>query len=274
MAQQVRNKRSLIAVAGITVVAALLLNPLGTADAKHEEGHVPANKVAVAASEFEVSGEGERVLLMRTHMRNPASKALQISVTAECSILTELITGGTGPSDMAEATGRVEVWVEIDGTPVPGQTLRDIKGHIAPTLVSGRLPSTDDEVLLGGKTLDFVGRDGEKDRRAHSGAGGGPRDDPRVHVRRPHWGRHHGVERSDPGRPGRHRPQRLGRCPEHGAGGEKPSGHERQVRHAPDVAGALLDEPAHREHGIAHALEIFVEAPRDVMTEIFDFHSR
>ncbi len=36
----------------------------------------------------------------------------------------------------------------------------------------------------------------------------------------------------------------------------------------------LLDEPAHREHRVAHALEIFVEAPRDVMTEIFDFHAR
>src|SRR5262249_54205091 len=36
----------------------------------------------------------------------------------------------------------------------------------------------------------------------------------------------------------------------------------------------LLDEPAHRQHRIAHALEVFVEAPRDVVTKIFDFHSR
>src|SRR5690606_551584 len=34
----------------------------------------------------------------------------------------------------------------------------------------------------------------------------------------------------------------------------------------------LLDEPAHREHGVAQVLEILVEAPGDVMTEIFDFH--
>ena len=36
----------------------------------------------------------------------------------------------------------------------------------------------------------------------------------------------------------------------------------------------LLDEPAHRQHRVAHVLEVFVEAPRDVMTEIFDFHAR
>ena len=36
----------------------------------------------------------------------------------------------------------------------------------------------------------------------------------------------------------------------------------------------FLDEPAHRQHGVAHALEVLVEAPRDVMTEIFDFHGR
>jgi hypothetical protein len=28
----------------------------------------------------------------------------------------------------------------------------------------------------------------------------------------------------------------------------------------------LLDETAHREHRVAHALEVLVEAPRDVMT--------
>src|SRR5690606_40952832 len=34
----------------------------------------------------------------------------------------------------------------------------------------------------------------------------------------------------------------------------------------------LLDEPAHREHGAADVLEVLVEPPRDVMTEVFDFH--
>jgi hypothetical protein len=34
----------------------------------------------------------------------------------------------------------------------------------------------------------------------------------------------------------------------------------------------LLDEPAHREHRVAHMLEVFVEALRDVVAEILDFH--
>lgn len=104
------------------LVAALLVLLLAVAalqtgaEAKHEEGHVPANKVAVAASTFEVSEPGAPVLLMRTHMRNPASKALQLSVTAECSITTELSNMGDSTAD---AEGRVDVWVDIveeDGT--------------------------------------------------------------------------------------------------------------------------------------------------------------
>jgi hypothetical protein len=35
----------------------------------------------------------------------------------------------------------------------------------------------------------------------------------------------------------------------------------------------LLDEAAHGEHLVAHALEIFVEAPHDVMREIRLVHA-
>jgi hypothetical protein len=92
------------------VAAALVFTWTTNAQAKHEPDHIPANKVAVAASETEVSGPNEKVLLMRTHMRNPNSKALQISVTAECSITTELFTQGDAT---AEAEGLVDVWIEI-----------------------------------------------------------------------------------------------------------------------------------------------------------------
>src|SRR5690606_15540582 len=34
----------------------------------------------------------------------------------------------------------------------------------------------------------------------------------------------------------------------------------------------VLDETAHRQHRVPDALEIFVEAPRDVVTQILDFH--
>src|SRR5690606_9887980 len=36
----------------------------------------------------------------------------------------------------------------------------------------------------------------------------------------------------------------------------------------------MLDETAHRQHRVADALEVLVEAPRDVVTQVFDFHRR
>lgn len=81
-------------------------------DAKHEDGHEPANKVAVSGSTLEVAGPDEEVVLLDTTMRNAAAKSLVLQVTLECSILTDLRTTGT---DMARAESRLDVWVEVNG---------------------------------------------------------------------------------------------------------------------------------------------------------------
>lgn len=87
----------------------------GTVEAKHSDGHQPANKVAVAGSEIEEHAPGEEVVLLETTMRNAASKSLVLQVTLECSILTDLVTEG---NDEARAESTLDVWVEIDGEKV------------------------------------------------------------------------------------------------------------------------------------------------------------
>lgn len=87
----------------------------GAVEAKHNDNHHPANKVAVAGSEIEEHAPNEEVTLLSTTMRNAASKALVLQVTLECSILTDLETEG---NDLARASSTLEVWVEIDGEKV------------------------------------------------------------------------------------------------------------------------------------------------------------
>lgn len=74
-----------------------------------------ANKVAVAGEGALVQAENQEETLLTTTMKNPGSKALLISVTLECSILTELTTVG---NDTASAQATAVVWVEVNGTKV------------------------------------------------------------------------------------------------------------------------------------------------------------
>jgi FtsX-like permease family len=60
---------------------------------------------------------------------------------------------------------RVAAWskaelsrVELDGQAVPAVGLEPGEGSVAPTVVSGRLPTADDEVALGRRTLEQLGR--------------------------------------------------------------------------------------------------------------------
>lgn len=107
----------LTALAG--AMAAALLFSLATA---YDAGasHEPANKGAAAGSDLDTIGQDD--LLLSETMRVSSPEDLIIAVTAECSILTELITGGTGDqgaTDSATAFGSVRLRVEIDGKEVP-----------------------------------------------------------------------------------------------------------------------------------------------------------
>ncbi|HVE47510.1 MAG TPA: hypothetical protein VNA57_12290 [Acidimicrobiales bacterium] len=111
-------------VVGVLALA-MLLNALVPSGAT--ANHQPANKFGAAGSTTEeIGANDERVILDET-MKVPSTHDLAIAVTAECSILTALQTGELpgGPSetsDRAYAFGQVEVFVKIDGTPVPVST--------------------------------------------------------------------------------------------------------------------------------------------------------
>lgn len=118
MSKVVQEHRSRAVTIGLVIALAASLAfavGQGTGDAKHTDGHQPANKVAVAGSEIEEHAPGEEVVLLETTMRNAASKSLVLQVSLECSILTDLQTQG---NDMARAESTLDVWVEIDGEKV------------------------------------------------------------------------------------------------------------------------------------------------------------
>ena len=77
--------------------------------------HLPADKMAVNGATLEIAAPGETVEILSGTIRSSGPSDLVLSVSLECSILTQVTTVG---NDDSQALGRVEVWVEIDGVPV------------------------------------------------------------------------------------------------------------------------------------------------------------
>jgi hypothetical protein len=100
-------------VVGMALVAAFLGAYSNT---KAGADHEPANKVAAAGSSTEKFDDATPVLSETIKASSGAD--LILSLTAECSIITELSTGGNGP-DTSEAMGSVTMWITIDDKVVP-----------------------------------------------------------------------------------------------------------------------------------------------------------
>jgi hypothetical protein len=75
----------------------------------------PADKIAVSGSDVDQVGDDTPIIEEQMKVSSPAD--LILSVTAECSILTELVTNNDQPS--SDAFGSVRLRVTIDGTEVP-----------------------------------------------------------------------------------------------------------------------------------------------------------
>jgi hypothetical protein len=106
------SRKGLAAVAaGLIAVTGLL----GYAESAQAEGG-PANKVAAVGTTTEHFDDATPVLSEQLKVSSPAD--LILSLTAECSIITELSTGGESP-DSSSAEGQVEMWITIDGKNVP-----------------------------------------------------------------------------------------------------------------------------------------------------------
>lgn len=109
-----RRKLALVLVAGLLLLGLLvLLSSIGRSEAVAT--HTPADKVVASGSKVEVTEPGETVVLSSGILRSSAPSDLLISVTAECSIATDVKTEG---NDDQMAEGVVEVWTEIDGNRV------------------------------------------------------------------------------------------------------------------------------------------------------------
>ena len=105
-------KRLSLTATPLLLAGILILNLVAPAGADHE----PANKLAAAGSVVMHVDGATRVLEETIRVSSPADLILQL--TAECSIITQVTRGGTQAAE-AEATGTVQLWIEIDGNRVP-----------------------------------------------------------------------------------------------------------------------------------------------------------
>jgi len=87
-------------------------------------GGSPANKAVAAGSHAAVFAPGTNVKLMSASLKTSKPEDLLISVSAECSIFTNVVIPGStspGASQSGEARGTVKIWVTLDGKIVPIQ---------------------------------------------------------------------------------------------------------------------------------------------------------
>lgn len=77
--------------------------------------HSPANKLSASSATFAISETGEVVTILTGAMKTSSPTDVIISLSMECSILTQVQTVG---NDVSEAHAGIVAWVEIDGVPV------------------------------------------------------------------------------------------------------------------------------------------------------------
>lgn len=121
----VRSRSRVALVVGLAVMAASVA-VFGTGALAQSNGQgQPADKVVAGGSILESTGPNEApIALLSQRMRVSSPADLILQVTAECSILTGLVTGEEGEaSDNASAESKVELWITIDGKAVPVQTV-------------------------------------------------------------------------------------------------------------------------------------------------------
>jgi hypothetical protein len=77
---------------------------------------MPADKMTVTASNTSVTAPNATATLMTAQMKTSTPADLRLEVTAECTILSQISNTG---SETQAYTAKVDVWVEVDGKPVP-----------------------------------------------------------------------------------------------------------------------------------------------------------
>ena len=113
---QVQARISLRAWSVITAIV-LALGVVAAAAMPGQAGPtVPTDKMVVAGSRAQVAAPGTAVTLLQAKMQTSTTEDLMLHVSLECTIVTDISTQG---NDNSSAEGHVEVWIEVDGQPVP-----------------------------------------------------------------------------------------------------------------------------------------------------------
>ena len=112
------NFRQLAGFIAAALAVALLAGP--SAQAQNPMG---ANKTAAIGNTVDEIELANTDIVLREQLRVSSPADFIINLSAECAIITQLITGATNgngdTTSSATVEGTVELWVEIDGKPVP-----------------------------------------------------------------------------------------------------------------------------------------------------------
>ena len=103
-------QKTLLAVLASALVAIAL-----TVNFAIAQSPTPADKASVTGSDVLVTAPGVVTPILTTHMRTSTTSDVTFGVTLECSIATSVKTVG---DDDQEASGVVDVWVEVDDSRV------------------------------------------------------------------------------------------------------------------------------------------------------------
>ncbi len=120
-----RISRSVSSSSG--VVAGVLVGLVAAGALPAAAEHEPANKVSASGSTIEVAGPQEEIVLLSETVKTSKPTDLILSVSLECSIVTNVTTVG---NDTSYANGHLEVWIEIDGQPVLVSADDEDGGHV------------------------------------------------------------------------------------------------------------------------------------------------
>ncbi|MDQ1438070.1 MAG: hypothetical protein QOK43_1699 [Acidimicrobiaceae bacterium] len=129
------TKRIVRACVAFVVMACGLYVWNGMADGA---SNLPADKMTVTASRMSVTAPNADATLMTAQMKTSSPADLLFQVTAECTILSSITNTG---SETQSYKATVEVWIEVDGKPVPvvpGVTTNGASGS-TPNPDSGRV---------------------------------------------------------------------------------------------------------------------------------------
>lgn len=121
MGTSIYSRRNIRLLAGFVVLGSLILAYVMYKPAMAT--HTPADKVVASGRKVQVVAPQAKVELLAATLRTAKPTDLMMHVALECSIITDVVTGGSGTpaggTSTGNAEGEVRVWIEIDGVALP-----------------------------------------------------------------------------------------------------------------------------------------------------------